>query len=1743
MRNRIGPCLAVLAFALLVSYAPRGRAQATAPDIVVNSTGDQMDPAPSDGICDVDPSTSGLQCTLRAAIQTANGSTAGANVSFEIPLTDPGYAAGVFTIRPTTNLPTISADHVVIDGTTQTAFNGDTNPDGPEVVLNGAADTSSTKIGLSILGGQNVVRGLVINGFFADACSNCIGIWISGFTELDSGTRVEGCYVGTDASGAAAVPNNNGIVMEGATGSIIGGTTPGAGNVISGNILSGVRMTPILSPSRRTVDAQLEGNLIGTDRLGTGALGNFTGVEVTSGTGNLIGGTSAEARNLISANRGGGIVLTSQGSERTMVLGNYIGVDVTGAAPLGNAAGVVIRNGSALNRIGGVNPGEGNRIAFNAGDGVQIGRTLDDSFTRNNVVVGNFISDNGGLGIDLGADGVTPNDPGDGDTGPNALLNAPVLVAATSAGGTTTIGGVLLDVAPGTYFVDLYASNSCDTSGYGEGAQWLGRVNVTPDAAGYRSFTIDLPSAFGDGVAVTATTTLVSTTSEFSACALVNEPLVADLAVSTQASPDPAVTGGALTYTLSVANSGPDGASNVTLNDVLPAGATVTSIHASQGSCAGTAVVSCALGILTPGRGATVEIVVTAPSAGTTAINTATVTGAQPDPVTTNNEATTTTQLRAPVLVDLAIGQTASHGPVVRGNLVTLFIQTSNAGPGPASAVSVVDVLPAGTTFVSASASQGNCAHVGGTVTCALGSVAAGASPSIAITVQSLAVGAAVSEATVSTADQDVDSSNNTATLPLNIVAASTLRVTKTPDTNDGLCDAVDCSLREAIVVANLNPGAQISFGIPPSDPGFEDGVFTIRPTTNLPSLTANRVVIDGTTQRIFGGDTNPDGLEVVLSGAQLAVPSPVGLSLLGQDVVIRGLVIHGFQCGEACGIGISILGAGRASRVEGCYVGTDADGRTAVANTVGLQIFGANAVVGGTTPGAGNVIAGNAASGVSVNGAAETLVEGNLIGADATGTMPVPNGVGIRLEGAIDAVIGGTAPGAGNVISGNSGAGVLLDSQGLTHGLRLEGNLIGTDRLGTGALGNDVGVEVLNGISNVIGGTSAAARNTISGNRRGGIVLRTQTAIRTSVLGNYIGTDVTGTAPLGNGNNSSGVQIFNGARANDIGGANAGEGNRIAFNARAGVQIGRALDDTTTRHNAVVGNAIVDNGGLGIDLASDGVTLNDPGDADTGPNTLLNAPVMQEATSAGGLTTIRGGLPEGAGGTYQVDLYANSSCDASGYGEGERWLGRVEVIVGGLSADFVAQFGLEVPVGEAVTATASLLDVGASSWSTSEFSACVFVTPPPDTTPPVILPTVTPTPNAGGWNILPPTVTWAVDDAESAIASSAGCGATTVTQDTSGVTLTCSAVNGVGLSASASVTVKLDTAAPAITSERSPAANANGWYRTNVTVDFTCTDALSGVAVHPADSTLTSEGANQSVTASCRDVAGNVRETTESGINIDKTAPSVTATPSRTSDLNGWYNHAFDITWSAVDTLSGVASCRPPLTHGGPDTGTGQVAGACEDQAGNRSEAAFGFMFDATAPTITITQPAGGASFPLHQTVVAAYSCADALSGVLSCIGPVASGASIDTSTAGSRTFTVNAVDIAGNAATLTHQYSVRYVFEGFLSPLNNLPTTNRGPAGRTFPVKWILRDGTGASISDPAAITGVALVPGACGTVTADVSGELTSVNASGLMYDPLTGMWQFNWATKKSQVGCWVLEVRLADGNVYRVGFDLR
>lgn len=431
---------------------------------------------------------------------------------------------------------------------------------------------------------------------------------------------------------------------------------------------------------------------------------------------------------------------------------------------------------------------------------------------------------------------------------------------------------------------------------------------------------------------------------------------------------------------------------------------------------------------------------------------------------------------------------------------------------------------------------------------------------------------------------------------------------------------------------------------------------------------------------------------------------------------------------------GIMIIGAGTDhNAVAGNYIGTNVSGNVALPNEKnGVYILsGAKSNrIGSHGDGLGdaaerNVISGNKDNGVKISepGTANNVVAGNYIGTDVTGTLALGNGWGghgFRDEGVLIGsgaqwnLIGTDGNGQfdaaeRNVISGNHGNGVFIWGVAADYNA-VAGNYIGTNADGTEPLGNGAsGVNINSGPQwNRIGTDGEgefdeAERNVISGNAGDGVTISWEGSDHNLVAGNYIGSEVSGTAELGNGGN--GVGIYRGARANRIG-ITAALGNTIAFNTKAGVMV-----HTTSVDNPIRLNSIHSNGGLGIDLGhNDGVTPNDLGDADAGPNNLQNYPVLSVA-EPGPSTHVVGTLNSTANTGFTVDFYANSVADPTGYGEGERWLGAITVVTDGLgNAGFDASLSAASSSGETITATATDPD-----GNTSEFSGrTVILNSPP---------------------------------------------------------------------------------------------------------------------------------------------------------------------------------------------------------------------------------------------------------------------------------------------------------------------------------------------------------------------------------------------------------------------------------------------
>ena len=531
-------------------------------------------------------------------------------------------------------------------------------------------------------------------------------------------------------------------------------------------------------------------------------------------------------------------------------------------------------------------------------------------------------------------------------------------------------------------------------------------------------------------------------------------------------------------------------------------------------------------------------------------------------------------------------------------------------------------------------------------------------------------------------------------------LAATTYVVTTTADSGAG-------SLRQAILDANANAGADtIAFAIAGS------GVHTIAPASQLPTIT-DAVTIDGYTQPGASANTNPpdqgtnavlmieiDGTNASFEGV-LKTQGPSN-----SDVTIRGLVIN-----RSPGVAILIYGQGSNFAVEGCFLGTDPTGLTSIDrdNVEGVLIDGnpTNVRIGGTTPAARNIISGNSSTQIAFGcngntGGTGHLIQGNLIGPDATGAAKPPanfqgqnNGLNL-CYGVSNVTVGGATAAERNVISGNVGVGVNLASSfsNDVHDNTVRGNYIGTDVTGSARLGNAAGIQINQGNNNVFD-------NVISANGGEGISV---SGSNVPIQGNKIGTDAGGTIALGNA--GIGVHTYNASAT--IGGTGAGEPNVIAYNGTNpsnghGVRI-----EGNTTGNSVRANSIHDNVGLGISFGGGTPTPNDPGDADTGPNGLQNYPVLStltptvpETPEAG--VRIQGVLHSTPSTIYDLDFFSNPACVKfpKDFLEGARYLGSGVVTTDGSGTGIVdVTVPIGIAAGEHVSATAT-----DPAGNTSEFS------------------------------------------------------------------------------------------------------------------------------------------------------------------------------------------------------------------------------------------------------------------------------------------------------------------------------------------------------------------------------------------------------------------------------------------------------
>ncbi|HEY1315856.1 MAG TPA: PKD domain-containing protein [Gaiella sp.] len=461
---------------------------------------------------------------------------------------------------------------------------------------------------------------------------------------------------------------------------------------------------------------------------------------------------------------------------------------------------------------------------------------------------------------------------------------------------------------------------------------------------------------------------------------------------------------------------------------------------------------------------------------------------------------------------------------------------------------------------------------------------------------------------------------------------------------------------------------------------------------------------VDGVAGAEIGGPTSDAGNTIRAStGIDVVTTDPDGpVRIRGNRITAaRGVDLQEAAHGVTVGGETAVPGSGAGNRIQvtssggGWGVVDSGDGNTVAGNeitavgavlgqgiVVGQGVSGA--VIGGGTAAAGNRVGGFSAhvsTGILVDQAHGVHVEHNVVGIAPDGRTADPNSTGIEIRSAEGTFVDD------NVVSGNRVGLVVEDPSAVVRG-----NRVGTDATGRLAIPNESGVFV--GKAATVGGPHSgpcqSPCNLISGNTDYGITF-SGSAPGPGFVGNVVGAAADGTTPLGNGD---GIRLSGSAR---VGGAEAGEANLVAFNRGTGVLV------QASSVSAIRGNRIHSNGGLGIDLVAgggakaDGVTPNDTGDGDAGPNGLLNFPVIQSVSPSGTQLQISGVAP-GALASSTVELFLDRECDGSEHGEGELPVGATttSLLTGAFSRSIAPVAGYRY-----LTATAT------SSEGTSEFSQC----------------------------------------------------------------------------------------------------------------------------------------------------------------------------------------------------------------------------------------------------------------------------------------------------------------------------------------------------------------------------------------------------------------------------------------------------
>ncbi len=899
---------------------------------------------------------------------------------------------------------------------------------------------------------------------------------------------------------------------------------------------------------------------IGVDTAGTD-LGNLeNGIRINGSNNNLIGPSFGGGRNVISANRGSGVLIERvvpfppiqlQQSTGNVISANRIGTNPGGTSERPNwGSGVSISR--AGNQVGGTSAASTNIIAGNLGNGV----TISGAAATGNVVSGNYIGTNGVIAIP-NSNGVLitggPSGNVVGGTAPGGYCSGPCNLIS----GNTGVGVYVNESASNSVRGNVIGLNSAVGARLpngGEGVRVSG--NSPGDTVGGTAFGDGnvIAGNGGTGLLVTAPGVTVQGnyigTNHLGAAGLFN----AGGGIQVQGSN--CTIGGSSTAARNIIS----GNTGIGLDLLGGTGCQVLKNYVGLAPNGATALPNTSHGI----------------RIATLFGSTSTIGGAGTGNVVSGNGGQ-----------GISIDAT---GVTVRGNIVGLNATGAAAVPNVQNGI-LITTFGSPITIGGPGAGEGN--TISGNGLNGIASTAGGAA--IAGNIIGLDAGGA-----------SVARPNGGSGILLNPSLGGASGSTIRANTISGnLQSGIDIRANSG---GNLIAGNRIGTnGLGTAAAGnVLHGIVTEGPGTVIGgSAEADRNIISGNGEHgVFlaataTGSTITGNYIGVNASAAAALPNGNGADAGVWVDAAANTTIGGLAPGEGnvisgnAGYGVYLADAAPAALL-GNKIGTDSAGNLAVPNTYeGVVVDGSLSRVQIGAPGAGNVISGNAYSGVYLaSGTSQSIIEANVIGANASGTAALPNGFeGVYIDGSATNSVGGVTPGAGNLISGNTGRGVRIEGAGATGNV-VAGNYIGTNATGTAALANGShGVHLFDGASNnLIGGVSAGARNIISSNTGRGVYLFGMTTSGNAIRGNYIGTDVTGSVDLGNGD---GGIVAEDAPQTIVGGGNpiftvtrtlfSESGNLISGNVANGVEF-----------NGMAANGVVRGNFIGTDVTGTFAIPND---------------------------------------------------------------------------------------------------------------------------------------------------------------------------------------------------------------------------------------------------------------------------------------------------------------------------------------------------------------------------------------------------------------------------------------------------------------------------------------------------------------------------------------------------------------------